>query len=75
MQEDELFFDHRLLFGKCTEGIKERNRRERVRERGGGIKERGGKEGEGKRGRKAEEHLLTIINSVLKLFLSPGSQQ
>ena len=88
MQEDEHFFDHRL-FHKYTEGTKEKHRRKRGRN--GGIEEQGGKkrererkweegrsrkrEGERKGGRKAEKHLLTIINSVPKLFLSPGSRQ
>lgn len=70
-----------MLSDKCAEGIKERNGSERV---GGGNKgerrqrgreEVGRREGEEKEGRKAEKHLLTIINSVPKLFLSLGSQQ
>lgn len=75
------FFDHRLLFDKCAEGIKERNGSERVgggnkgKRRQRGREEAGRREEEEKEGRKAEKHLRTIINSVPKLFLSLGTQQ
>lgn len=53
MQEDELFFDHRL-FHKYTEGTKEKHRRKRGRH--GGIEEQGGKKrGREEMGRREEQ--------------------